>query len=318
MDDKILTRLLQAITLSIAIGLSQAIEAGQNIIVVLDDSGSMRQQMRTDDGRISRIQAAKNALSKVIQGLPDDAQLGILLLNNSGRGNTWLVPLGPLSATAVLPKIAQIRADGGTPLGSQMKIGADALLDLRQKQIYGDYRLLVITDGEASDANLLEAYLPDILSRGLSLDVIGVDMAANHSLAGRAHSYRRADDARSFEKALQEIFAESSSQTDDQGTNDFELIAGLPDELAKQALAALALPRNNSIAYAATPAVTPQNPTNTTNPINRSPPVAYNPTKPGSSAIDSVVGFLSALPCFFTIIIVIVLVVLLSKKKKSR
>lgn len=317
MVDTILTRLLQAIALSIAIGLPQGIEAGQNVIVVLDDSGSMRQQMRTDDGRISRIQAAKNALSKVVQGLPDDAQLGILLLNNSnnGRGNTWLVPLGPLSATVVLPKIAQIRADGGTPLGSQMKIGADALLDLRQKQIYGDYRLLVITDGEASDANLLEAYLPDILSRGFSVDVIGVDMAAKHSLAGRAHSYRRADDARSFEKALQEIFAESSSQTDGQGTNDFELIAELPDELAKQALAALALPRNNGIAYATIPTVTPWNPSNTATP---SSPVPHSQTIPEPSTIGGVVGFLSALPCFLTIIIVFVLVVLLSKKKKHR
>ena len=246
--------ILTAIALSLACGWFDAIEAGQNVIVVLDDSGSMRQLMRTDGGRVSRIQAAKTALSKVVEGLPDDAQLGILLLNNGGLGNTWLLPLGPLSATAALPKIAQIRADGGTPLGSQMKIATDALLELRKKQIYGDYRLLVITDGEASDANLLEAYLPDILSRGLSLDVIGVDMAAKHSLASRAHSYRRADDARSFEKALAEVFAESSNPTnDDQGTNDFELIAGLPDELAKQALAALALPRNTGIGFAPSP-----------------------------------------------------------------
>ncbi len=307
--------LLQTIALAIAFGTFQGVEAGQNVIVVLDDSGSMRQQMRTDDGRISRIQAAKNALSKVIQGLPDDAQLGILLLNNSGRGNTWLMPLGPLSATAALPRIAQIRADGGTPLGSQMKIAADALLDLRQKQIYGDYRLLVITDGEATDANLLEAYLPDILSRGLSLDVIGVDMAANHSLAGRAHSYRRADDARSFEKALADVFAESSNQSDDQGTSDFELIAGLPDELAKQALAAFSVPRNNNIAFYNAPTVSPNSPANT--PTSNAPS-AVTPNQPATSVIDSVVGFLSALPCLLSIIILFVLMVSLTQKKKRK
>ena len=314
MVKKMLSRLLQIIALLLAMGTSQGIDAGQNVIVVLDDSGSMRQQMRTEDGRISRIQAAKNALSKVVQGLPDDAQLGILLLNNGGRGNTWLIPLGPLSATAALPKIAQIRADGGTPLGSQMKIAADALLELRRKQFYGDYRLLVITDGEATDANLLEAYLPDIMSRGLSLDVIGVDMAANHSLAGRAHSYRRADDARSFEKALADVFAESSSQTDEQGASDFELIAGLPDELAQQALSAFAAPRNSSIAVLSSPAPMPNSPMI---PPAGNTPIAAVPTNP-TSATDSFVGFLSALPCFFAIIILFMLMVSISQKKRRK
>jgi hypothetical protein len=196
-----------------------------------------------------------------------------------------------------------------------MKIAADALLDLRQKQIYGDYRLLVVTDGEATDANLLEAYLPDILSRGISLDVIGVDMVANHSLADRAHSYRRADDARSFEKALAEIFAESSSQTDDQGTNDFELIAGLPDALAEQALAAFAAPRNDSIVFANAPPMFGNNPTNQPSGI---PPAASSPTPLPTSTIDSVFGFLATIPCFFSIIILFILMASLSQKKKRR
>jgi len=295
----------------VVLGFFAAIQAGQNVVVVLDDSGSMRKLMRTDSGQVPRIQAAKEALSKVIQGLPDDAQLGILLLNNGGRGNIWLVPLGPLSATAALPKIAQIRADGGTPLGSQMKNGADALLGLRQKIIYGEYRLLVITDGEATDANLLDAYLPDILARGLSLDVIGVDMVANHSLANRAHSYRRADDAASFERALQEIFAESSSKTDDQGGNDFELIADLPDELAKAALAALAIPKNSNIGFTAS-ASTNETPT---------VPLVNAPSTPQPSPASGVgifISILSALPCCFTIVIVFVLVVAFSQGKNRK
>jgi uncharacterized protein YegL len=313
--------LLRTIALLLALGTPlRTIQAGQNVIVVLDDSGSMRKQMRTDDGRISRIQAAKNALSKVISGLPSDAQLGILLLNNSGQGNTWLTPLGPLSAASVLPKIAKIRADGGTPLGSQMKIAADALLSLRQKQIYGDYRLLVVTDGEATDANLLEAYLPDILSRGISLDVIGVDMVANHSLADRAHSYRRADDAQSFERALAEIFAESSNQTDDQGTSDFEMIAGLPDELAKQSLAALATPRNDNISLAKAPILV--SPNHAPSPSQSVPTTASNPSlpphtaPPPASSITSFFGFLATLPIFLTIIFFFIVMVLLTKKKR--
>ncbi len=303
------------------LGIAAEIQAGQNVVVVLDDSGSMQQKLRTNNGRISRIEAAKEALSKVVQGLPDDAQLGILLLNNRGRGNTWLVPLGPLSTTAVLPKIAQIRADGGTPLGSQMKAAADALLELRQKQIYGEYRLLVITDGEASDANLLNAYLPDILSRGLSLDVIGVDMADKHSLESRAHSYRRANDLASFEKALQEIFAESNSRADDQGTSDFETIADLPDELAKAALASLAIPKNSPIGFANNQ--TESHP-DAAGPVTPATQVAPAPTAPSVSlpvqtnAVGTIVGFLSLLPCCFVIILVFVLVVAFGQSKKRK
>ncbi|MDZ4849046.1 MAG: VWA domain-containing protein [Pirellulaceae bacterium] len=296
------------------------LQGGQNIVVVLDDSGSMRQQIRMGGTRISRIQAAKNALSKVIQGLPDDAQLGILLLNNVGNKNPWLVPLGPLSTSDAMPRIQQIRADGGTPLGSQMKVAADALLDLRQKQIYGEYRLLVITDGEATDAKLLAAYLPDILSRGLSLDVIGVDMADNHSLADRAHSYRRADDVASFEKALEEVFAESNTQTDERGANDFELIADLPDELAEQALVALASPKNSKIGIVKEPIfLNPNGPVSNSSPANSSPSTNVPPlptTAP--TTINTIVGFLSALPCCFTIVIVFILIAVFNQGKNRK
>ncbi len=51
------------------------------VVVVLDDSGSMKDMMNTDRGRMSRMEAAKVALEKVIVKLPTDTQLGVLLLN---------------------------------------------------------------------------------------------------------------------------------------------------------------------------------------------------------------------------------------------
>ena len=61
--------------------------------------------------------------------------------------------------------IDSITSQGGTPLGEYMKQGADALLDARKKQFgYGTYRLLVVTDGEANDAGLVDGYTPDIIS----------------------------------------------------------------------------------------------------------------------------------------------------------
>ncbi len=294
------------------------VDAAQNVVVVLDDSGSMRQTMRTDRRHVSRIQAARDALSKVVQGLAPDAQLGILLLNHRGRGHEWLVPIGPLNVSQTLAKIATIEANGGTPLGSQMRVAADALLEHRQKQIYGDFRLLVITDGEANDSNLLTAYLPDLLSRGILLDVIGVDMQANHSLAASAHSYRRADDAQSFEKALAEVFAETNTASDQDGS-DYAQIADLPDELATQVLASLAIPRNERLTMARAGGVdfaapTAHQPASPTPPQGSSSPVVVsNPPAP-----TGIVGFLSALPCFLFVVILFIMVAAVSQGKNRK
>jgi hypothetical protein len=120
------------------------------------------------------------------------------------------------------------------------------LLEARKQQIYGTYRLLVVTDGEANDPNLVDAYLPDIQSRGLIMDVIGVDMGSDHSLATRVSNYRRADDDSALQQAISEVFAETSTNNQDSEA-DFEMLAALPDEFASGALKALAASGNEPI-----------------------------------------------------------------------
>ena len=96
---------------------------------------------------------------------------------------------------------------------------------------YGTYRLLVVTDGEANDANLVEGYTPDIISRGITIDAIGVEMESRHTLATKVHSYRSADDPESLRQAINEVFAEvSSSDTGTAGEDAFEMIADLPSD----------------------------------------------------------------------------------------
>jgi uncharacterized protein YegL len=195
------------------------------------------------------MSVAKSALTRVVEQLPEGTKFGLLLMNGSRASQGWLIPLAALDRASALARIDKVRADGGTPLGQSMKTAMDELLALRSKVPYGDYRLLVVTDGEASDPKVLASYLPDMVSRGVVVDVIGVDMASEHSLAQRTHSYRKANDAASFEKALTEIFAESaSSGSNDDGAADFDRIAGLPDEFATEALKALTMAQNGEIA----------------------------------------------------------------------
>lgn len=221
-------------------------EASQHVVVVLDDSGSMNEPMQNQ--AMTRMTAAKQSLNVVLQSLPETAHVGVVLLNaKSNGGQNWIVPLGPVDKQTATAAINSIQANGGTPLGKFMKTGADSLLQARGKDHYGSYRLLIVTDGEAGDKNRVEKFLPDILSRGITTDVIGVDMKSDHSLATKVHTYRRADNPESLTQAVREVFAETSTDTGDAGEDDFDLVSGLPDAVAAAALEALAASGNHPI-----------------------------------------------------------------------
>ncbi len=203
--------------------------ADNNVVIVFDDSGSMETKMRSGK---TRMQTAKEALTTVMDKIPENSKIGIVTLN---RG--WIVELGEVNKNEVKQKVAKLSSTGGTPLGSYLKIGADSLLKAREKNHYGVYKLLVLSDGEASDANLVDLYLPDILSRGIVVDVIGVDMSRSHSLATRVNSYKKGDDLNSLTKAVTEVFAESTDKGQDK--SDFELLTGMPNDVALTAIKTL-------------------------------------------------------------------------------
>ena len=213
--------------------------ADQNVVVVLDDSGSMNESMSVGR-RVRKMDAAKQALLSVLEKVPDDAQVGVLALNSTLDGDHWIAPLGPVDRNTIRARIASVEASGGTPLGAAMKEAADALLEKRKTQIYGTYRLLIVTDGEAGDGKLVNMYLPVIKARALVTDVIGVDMRGDHSLATQVNTYRRADDPGTLTQAIADVFAETNDDSGDAGDSDYDLLSGLPDEVAAAALTSLA------------------------------------------------------------------------------
>jgi uncharacterized protein YegL len=269
-------------------GTQAPVLAADHVVVVLDDSGSMGGQMQRQT-RVTKISAAKTALISVLETLPTDAKVGIVRLNSSPA---WVVPLGPVEHESTRSAILGIEASGGTPLGRFMKIGADALLQARQAEHYGSYRLLIVTDGEATDARLVERYLPDILSRGLTVDVIGVELAERHSLATQVHSYRRADDPKMLATAVREVFAETSATASDAGESDFELLAAIPGECAMAALVALAESGNQPIGESPRPVTASGgSDSDATGPVNPRTP----PRQPSEDSPVSFLGILAVL-----------------------
>ena len=219
--------------------LSRVDPARDNIVVVLDASGSMRELMPGSDR--TRMNVAKDALLRVLATVPPTTNVGVLVFSGKNTGQGLLHPLEPIDRDSVRAAITRIGAAGGTPLGAFLKTGTDMLLEKRKEQRgYGTFRLLVVTDGEASDAKLVDRYLPDILSRGVTVDVVGVAMASDHQLATRVHSYRRANDSEALVEVLTEVFAEvGGAQDDATDAEAFDIVAAIPAETAAAMLSAL-------------------------------------------------------------------------------
>lgn len=218
-----------------------------NIVVILDASGSMQEKFSGDQTK-TKMEAAKAALLEVLSKVPADTHIGLLVFSGANIQNEWVYPLGAKDTQKLTAAIQLPQPSGNTPLGRYIRIGANRLLEQREKQYnYGNYRLLVVTDGEASDADKVRHYTPEILNRQIRVDVIGVDMTTNHMLANVVDSYRKADNPGELMAAVSEILAETGGTDTDVGGEDaFEYIAPLSDEIAADLIQQLTTPPSNT------------------------------------------------------------------------
>ncbi len=273
-----------------------------NVVIVLDGSGSMKEPM--DLHGMTKMRAAKEALHSVLSQLPATTHVGLLVFSNS-TNQDWLYPLGPQDPQKLKAAIDSIQPGGGTPLGEYMKKGADRLLQQRAGQFgYGSYRLLIVTDGEARDELLVDRHAAEAMARGITIDVIGVRMKKDHTLATKVHSYRRADDPASLTKAIAAVMAEVSAAdtSDATGENAFEILAPLPPEVARAMVQSLAVSGNHEIGEP------PPVPVRANAGVPRTvPPASKTKVPPPLSEIDSsapgIVGFVATV-CVIAIITV--------------
>lgn len=237
-----------AVAVLVAAGNARAQEVyHDNVVIILDASGSMEQRMRRT--RTRKMDAAKAALKEVLATVPETTHIGLLVFSAENLKDDWVYPLGPRDDARLMKVIDLPRSGGSTPLGAYIKKGADRLLKERAEQLgYGTYRLLIVTDGEAQDQDLVDRYTPEAVARGITVDVIGVDMKRAHTLATKVHSYRSADDPGSLRTAIAEVFAEvSSTGTDAADEEAFALLAPIPDKTTVALIKALSTSGNHPI-----------------------------------------------------------------------
>ncbi len=106
---------------------------------------------RDIDGR-SRISVAQQAFNEVVDGLPDETQLGIRVLGATYRGKDkkqgcldtqQIVPVGPVDRTQAKAAVAGLRPTGFTPVGLALRSAAQDLGTGSTTR-----RIVLITDGE--------------------------------------------------------------------------------------------------------------------------------------------------------------------------
>jgi hypothetical protein len=227
--------------------------ADDYIVVMFDTSGSMGDWNRA--AKKTRMQVAQEALVSVLTKVPPTTKVGLLTFNG------WTYPLSPVDNRKLEDAILSCVPGGGTPLYEYIKKGADTLLEQREKNLnVGYYKLIVVTDGEAQDHGLNSdgqfgdgsfkpGYLKDIISRGIVIDAIGLDLKKDHSLKTQINGvYMRGDDPTSVQKSIKAAVAEVGFNGNDALSDEaFKTLEEFPESFVKASLKGLTEFRNQPI-----------------------------------------------------------------------
>ncbi len=190
-----------------------AAEGSGKLLLVLDSSGSMKEQ--AGDGK-TKIEAARTALNRVVDALPAEAQVGMRVygatvfdrLDKGACEDTQLVvPIGSGNAAKLKTEIAKYKPYGETPIAYSLEQAA------KDVGTEGARTILLVSDGE-------ETCVPDpcpvaekIAAAGIDLkiDVVGLKVSGKaekqlRCIAEKGNGdYYDADDTEDLERSLSRL-----------------------------------------------------------------------------------------------------------------
>ncbi len=198
------------------------VSLARNFYFIFDGSGSMDSgpggACRGDQSFGSKLEGAQWAVEEFLAKVPEEVHLGLYVFDRDVREE--VVPLGAGNREKFLAQINRIRAGGGTPLAAGITFGAERLVEQYKRQLgYGDYRLVVVTDGRADKIPEAARYAGHF---GMPIYAIGLCIDEDHPLRRYAVSYRAADSFADLAEGLEQTLAEL--ETVDVTT--FESLAG--------------------------------------------------------------------------------------------
>ncbi len=141
--------------------------AAEKAIIILDGSGSMWAQI---DGK-ARIEIARETLNKVLEGVPEDLELGFMSYGHREKGSCddieLLVPPAAGTGAAISKAAAGITPKGKTPISAAVQLAAEDLKYTEDKAT-----VILITDG-------LETCEADPCALASTLEGQGVDFTTH-------------------------------------------------------------------------------------------------------------------------------------------
>jgi Ca-activated chloride channel homolog len=184
----------------------------RNFYFIFDGSGSMSESLNKQckgDRRFgSRLEGAKWAVEQFLPLMPRDVNLGLWVFD--AYGNSERVLLGPDNRDKFLAEVQKTRAGGNTPLTESIEQGVNRLVEQRDKQLgYGEFRLIVVTDGQATGRPLPQA-VDYARERHIPIYTIGLCIGEKHELRKYSVSYRAADSIEALKRGLEETLAETN------------------------------------------------------------------------------------------------------------
>ena len=172
----------------------------RNFYAVFDGSGSMGG---------NKVVTAKDAFQYFVDQVPEDANIGLLVFDT--QGTTERAALGT-TKSEIKAQIEDISAGGGTPLSTAVAYAYEQLTLQGHKQLgYGEYHLVIVTDGAANDEHGLKRTVDNILAKSpVMIHTIGFKIGDTHSLnqPGRI-LYKSANNFDELAKGLEGVLAES-------------------------------------------------------------------------------------------------------------
>jgi hypothetical protein len=190
------------------------ISLARNFYFIFDGSGSMRDPLGSDCGGDQsfkhKLDGAKWAVAEFLKKVPEDVNLGLYVFDEHHvppQPDCEVVPLASNNLAAFLQAINEVEAGGGTPLARAIQFGAEVLAKQKAKQLgYGEYRLVVVTDGLADDIPQAAKFATE---KEIPIYAIGLCIQEDHPLRQYAVSYRAANSFKDLAKALEATVAET-------------------------------------------------------------------------------------------------------------
>ena len=185
----------------------------KNYYVVLDTSGSMEESDCVRSGK--KMDAAKRSLAQWIQNVSPADNIGLMVFRH--KNVEEILPLrqnSPAYREQFLKAMMKEYGNGHTPLGMSLDNAYGALAQQANSQLgYGEYHIVVVTDGEASDRSKMDRIVDQkIFNSPIILHTIGFCIRDNHALnqPGRSY-YMSAMNEEELTQGLQGVLAESET-----------------------------------------------------------------------------------------------------------